>query len=64
MTRRHSFLISVCASAAALFLLSSCKDGGTGEKAGKAVDNAVENAGDGVGTALNKAGDAVKDVTK
>ena len=50
--------------AAFAFTLAACEKEGPAERAGKALDNAVESAGDKIENAGDKAKDAVDEASK
>ncbi|WP_430433921.1 hypothetical protein [Methyloversatilis sp.] len=50
--------------AAFAFTLAACEQEGPAERAGKALDNAVENAGDKIENAGDKAKDALDEARK
>jgi len=64
MNRKLSFTMATLVLGAAIMAVNGCKENGSAEKAGKAVDDAAAKVGEKVGEGLEKAGEAVKDATK
>lgn len=63
MRRTVVLTCALLALLAPLVLVSGCDDEGPAEKAGKKVDQAVEQTGDAVQEGMDKAGDTVENAT-